>query len=644
MNSFSEQPLLVEPVLVPYWTDPQSGIQVPMEPTANLQWRAELLEMAERDPVLQQDLYNACSQSCEFFINAFCFTLRVFESDEEGKQKQAVDKHVPFVLWPKQSELVEKILNGMEFGEELLTDKSRDMGATWCHLAPATWLFLFRPATTGLILSRKEDVVDMLDGLVKSYPHGSIADPGTLFGKIDYILARLPEWMLPSMSRKKLHLVNLSNGSRIDGESANSTAGTSDRRTYILLDEFAKVEEAESIKRSTKDVTACRLVVSTPNGAGTTFSKWRMSGTIPVFQLMWWDHPEKAAGLYAKVDELGRWKIRSPWYDHQCATRSPKEVAIEIDADHIGSGETFFESSVIEQHQKLFSRPPRQAKTICFKKTMTDEKIVQAIRTADISGISHNVPMGAWKIWCSLINQRPDQNKTYTVSADISKGQGASNSVCVIGCNETHEKIAEYADANTPPFEFAKIVIAAALWAGGRDKRPLIIYENNGDPGLDFQRVLVRTLRYPNVYFDRMHGTMRERVGKRFGWRSNTDKKAEALGVLRRAYATGKFINRSTLALTECLSYIHYDGGGIGPAGLVTESDATRKAHGDRVIADMLLTWVWQDKVVFRAGATSTPERTFGHRLKQFRQRNADRNKLPRLGSTIHFGDNDGPY
>lgn len=639
-NAFATKPEVVEPVLQRTWLCPVTGFEIPMEPDANLQWRSALLDLAEKDADLRQDLYTACSQSCEFFVNAFCFTLRVFESNEAGKQKQAVNVHVPFCLWPIQQTHVQRIVQCIEDGEELLTDKSRDMGATWDHLAVITWAFLFRSNVSGLLLSRKEDTVDQLDGQVTSYPHGSIADPGTLFGKIDYILSRLPEWMLPRMSRKKLHLVNADNASRLDGESANATAGTSDRRTFILMDEFAKVEEAESIKRSTRDVTACRLVVSTPNGAGTTFSKWRMSGTIEVFPLMWWTHPEKAKGLYVEADDLGKWKIRSPWYDHECATRSPKEVAIEIDADHVGSGEVFFEAPIIEQHKKLFARPPRQAKNIVFKKSWTDEKIVEALRSADIGAISYNTPVGPWKVWCSLINGRPDQNKTYTVSADISKGQGASNSVCTIGCNETHEKIAEYADANVPPYEFAKLVAAAALWAGGRDKRPLVIWENNGDPGMDFQRVLVRTLRYPNIYFDRQSGTLRERVGKRFGWRSNPDKKAEALGVLRRAYATGKFFNRSSLALDECLSYVHYEGGGIGPAALVSESATARKAHGDRVIADMLMTWVWAGSNGRTPVAkTSTPQCTFGHRLEQFKKLKKLNSSLPRIGSKITFAE-----
>jgi hypothetical protein len=643
MNSFASQPDIKEPVLAESWTCPITGMRVPLDPTKNLLWRADLLEMAETDPLLQTDLYTACSQSAEFFVLAFCFTLRVFNVGVNGILQQAEEKHVPFCLWPEQAKLFERLVQCIEDGEENLTDKSRDMGATWLHIAAATWAFLFKPHTSGLFISRKEDVIDQLDGMVNNYPNGRLADPGTLFGKIDYILNRLPAWFLPLMGRKKLHLVNHSNGSRIDGESSNAAAGSSDRRDYIFLDEVAKIPEAESIIQSTKAVTACRLFCSTPLGSGTAFSKLRLSGMVPVSELMWWASPEKAKGLYAAQDALGRWKMRSPWYDAQCRASSPKEVATEIDADHLGSGERFFEDAIILEHQKLLARPPRVRKTIAFKKTLTDELVVRALRSSDSTTLSYTSTDGPWKIWCPLVSGRPEQSKTYTVAADISKGQGASNSVCVIGCNETHEKVAEYADANTPPYEFAKIVAAAALWAGGRDKRPMVIWENNGDPGIDFQRVLVHTLRYPNLYFDRQPGTLRQRIGKRYGWRSNTDKKAEALGVLRRAYATGKIIDRSSQSLTECLSYIHYDGGGIGPAALVSEPDAARKAHGDRVIATMLLTWVWGNSGgTVRPEKSTTPERCFGHRLEQWRKtRKENKDGLPRIGQVLHM---DGSY
>jgi hypothetical protein len=77
------------------------------------------------------------------------------------------------------------------------------MGATWDHIARYVHRFLFRGDESHLMISRKEDAVDVLDGQPKNYPFGTLADPGTLFGKIDYVLSRLPEWMLPRMRGRK---------------------------------------------------------------------------------------------------------------------------------------------------------------------------------------------------------------------------------------------------------------------------------------------------------------------------------------------------------------------------------------------------------------------------------------------------------
>lgn len=629
-NLFSEAPL-VEPIVLPVmWECPITGLHVPKDPNRNLQWRAELLTAAESDTDLQADLYTACSQSLLFFINAFVFTLRVFEA-KQGESKQAENKHLPFVTWPIQDTHILRIEHGIDEGESLLTDKSRDMGATWDHIAEYVHRLLFREDESHLLISRKEDAVDVLDGQPKNYPFGSLADPGTLFGKIDYILSRLPEWMVPRLGRKKMHLINLDTRTRIDGESSNATAGSSDRRTSIFLDEMAKMKEAESIWRSTKDVTACRFPCSTPNGAGTKYSKVRLSGQIDVFILPWWEHPEKGAGRYTKQDELGRWKIRSPWYDQRCEEDSPKEIAIELDMDHVGSGDTFFEATVIEQHKKLFARPPRRVTSINFiKKNLSDEIILEAMRRRDVKKIQHGTKGGPWKIWCSLDkNGRPDQTKTYTIALDLGKGQGASNSTCSILCNESREKIAAFADANTPPYEMARLAIAAAIWCGGRGGLPLIIWENNGDPGFDFGRQLVQTYHYPSVYFMRAVGTIREKVGKRYGWRSSPEGKAAALGLLRRAYAHGRIINRDEAALTEALTYIHYEGGGIGPAALVEESEATRKAHGDRVIADMLCLVALADRPQSRPTEINSPKRSIGHRLNEFKKSKRREGKRP---------------
>lgn len=623
---FAESPAINEVLLVPTWVDPVTGLECPKQPTSNLMWRRAMLEAADGDKEFQAALYSASAKSLVFWINAFVYTLREFEIGEDGKQVQAEHREVPFCTWPKQDELLLQLERCMDKGESLLVEKTRDMGATWMEMAVLTHRFLFKPRETHLVMSRKEEMVDSLSGTSKNYPYGVAGAESTLMGKVDYILSRLPSWMLPKkMHRKLLHLVNGDNRCRIDGESSNATAGSGDRRTSIFLDEFAKMDEAESIKRATRDVTACRIIVSTPNGPGTTFSKWAVSGTIPKFTLNWWHHPEKCKGIYVKQEANGRFKIRSPWYDNEAATRSPKELAIEIDIDHVGSGENYFEHGIIEEHKKLFAKPPRQTLDIRFDKKLTDELVYKALSSCRIEAVIVQ-PIGSWRIWTRLIDGRLDQTFTYSLGVDISKGQGASNSVVSVVCNETGEKVAEYANANVPPYEFAKLVCAACIWIGGRNRRPLLIFENNGDPGHDFGRQLMVVYRYANVYFDRRVGTLNEKAGKRYGWRSSTEKKSQALGLLRRAYAHGKFVNHSAEALDECLSYIQFANGSIGPAGLLEESESARKAHGDRVIADMLAVWALQDMPKFkREMQESKSTRTFAGRLKEWKQ---DRNNL----------------
>lgn len=619
-NEFQEKPQLETPFpnFPEEWTCPLTGLQVPKQPEANLQWRADLLEAAEEDDELKADLITASSQSLLFFVNAFCFTLRVFES-EGGEVKQAENQHLPFLTWPIQDKHLLRLEQCIENGESLLTDKSRDMGATWDHIALYCHRFLFRDYESHLLMSRKENTVDLLDGRPANYPYGMLADPGTLFGKIDYLMSRLPEWMLPQMSRKKMHLVNLENSARLDGESTNASAGSSDRRTSIFLDEMAKMAEGESVKRSTRDVTATRFPCSTPNGAGTAYSQWRLSGQIPVFILPWWEHPEKGEGRYVTQDDLGRWKIRSSWYDYEETQRSPKEMAIEIDMDHVGSGDTFFEGTILEEHKKLFGKQPKRTLNIKFHKDVADSAIPDKLVRRELKGVEFK-PKGPWRIWCNLHAGRPDQTKTYTMGIDISKGMGASNSVISIMCNETREKIAEFADANTPPYELARIACAAALWCGGKS-RPLIVWENNGDPGFDFGRQLVHTYHYPNIYFDRQPGTVGEKKGKRYGWRSTPEKKAQVLGELRRAYAHGGFFNHSEEALDEAATYINFENGGIGPAELTEENESARKTHGDRVIADAMCLVGVIEAPKNRPSAPKYPEWSIGGRMQQWKRK-----------------------
>ena len=113
---------------------------------------------------------------------------------------------------------------------------------------------------------------------------------------------------------------------------------------------------------------------------------------------------------------------------------------------------------------------------------------------------------------------------------DISKGQGASNSVISIKCKETGEKIAVYRDANTPPYDLAFITIALALWCGGANpnRLPFLKWENNG-PGYDYGKLIVKVFNYPFYYRKEELGTTSDRKTQSYGWHNSTRSKEELL-------------------------------------------------------------------------------------------------------------------
>ena len=562
-------------------------MKVPKHVDANLRWRSALLQEAENDSGLQRDLIAACSASILFWVNGFCFTYKKMEYGEYG-DKAVSNPHVPFLTWWIQDDYLLKLFHAISVGESILTDKSRDMGATWCLVTALQYFWQFVADKHFLELSHKEEAVDS-PGKKGVNAQANIS---TLFGKHDYLYNWQPAWMRPARTRSTLHMVNRVNQSRIDGESANATAGTSARKDAVLIDEMAKMQHGAAIKQSLMAVAPCLLPNSTPYGAGTAYSKWRLSGKVKVFVLPWWEHPEK--GLNRRLIEGGPNEppvITSPWYEAKGNEMTPQEIATELDMDHVGSGQIFFDAPILLQHKQLFGRRPSHRFSIGMKPKIANAAIADIIRQLD-SGATFRKPAlkGNLCVWGELIKGRPDQLQTYALGVDISKGMKASNSAVTVTCVQTREKIAEFATATSPPHDFVRTVVAIALWVGGgaRGHLPIIIHEANGDPGIAFGRMLVEDFQYPYFYRDKAIGRVDDHATARYGWWSTQDKKSDLLSMYRRALAHGGIINHSIRAIEEAELYVYYENGGIGPALLEVENASAKKTHGDRVIADAL--------------------------------------------------------
>ncbi len=615
LGNLTTAPKLKEPFpeIPEFWTCKKTGLKVPKDIDANLRYREDLLRSAEHNISLQEELMRACKDSILFWTNVFVWTYKQFDILPDGSMIPAVQSHVPMVTWEIQDEFFADLEFAVENGEDLGVKKSRDMGASWCCLILLHWYWLFHEECMLLELSRTEDYVD------------KTGNPKSLFWKHDYINSWLPEWMRPpgvlqgGPNRTKMHLFNPLMNSIIDGESTTPNAASGDRRKIVLLDEFAKVENGEAMRSATAYVTPCRIVNSTPAGAGTEYSDWINSGQIKVFMLPWYEHPDKGCGRYVeRNDKTNEWEIKSPWFNKEVLRHSPKIIAQEILMQDIESGDVFFSIPNLKQHRDLFGRRPLSKYDIDFKKNVTNEDIPKIIKTRDTSRIKvRKTSRGSLSLWVELLLGKLDQNKTYIFGIDTSRGMGASNSVISILCVETMEKVGEWANANVLPYDFARIIVAIALWVGGgRPRRmPLLIWEKNG-PGWELGKLLVKKHLYPYYYRTRKAGIVGVKITDKYGWHSAPQPKRELLQLLDNAYAQTNYVNHSFLALDEAARYIEYPGGGVGPAGLARESKSARLTHGDRVIADGLTLEAAETAPKLRRKKREAPFRSVAYRKR----------------------------
>jgi hypothetical protein len=560
-----------------------------MRETENAAYRERLLHKAAHDSVMQKDLLAACKESVLFFVNSFCWTLWEFEVDQTTHRYVPSPSALhPFITFERQEEWFNWAEERFRLGEDGLTHKSREMGASWLHAQFNHHVWLFRPNTQIREMSRTEDMVD--SPISKS-----------LFYKHDLLNTYLPEWMCPPgvlvrgrQNRTSLRIHNELNGSTIAGESTNRAALSGDRCALLLLDEFAKVENGEAIKRATAPAAACRLVNSTVDMPGSCYSQWKNSGTIKVFTLMAWDHPRKGAGRFVLQDDVTKeYRITSPFIENEIADNGWKEVAAEIYGIEVAVGDTFFQHTDLDQHAALYAREPKERFNIKLRDRIPNADVARLFKTRDLKAVSlTRAKGGELAVWVPLTNGRLDQSKTYILGIDLSKGlggEGTSESVVSVKCKQSGEIVAKWASRCTPPYNAARVVAALALWVGGGapQRLPLVAWEQNG-PGMDFGNVFVNELKYPYYFRDETIGNVVEKKTARWGWHSTRERKALLLRAYERALKEGRIINRDRQSLDQAKTYITYPSGGCGPAELVDKDKAAYLGHGDRVIADAL--------------------------------------------------------
>ena len=574
-----------------------------------------------------------CSKDVLFWINTFCWT---------SNPRLTANPIVPFTTYPFQDRAIVRIVDDIHKGKDVVIEKSRDMGASWLLLAIYTWMFEFHPSLNFLAVSRNESYVDAPN------------NPKSLFWKIDFLIAHQPKWLRPrEMKRTAMHIGNLENGSVIDGESTTGEVGRGDRRTAILMDEFAAFAAADGYNAlaATQAATNCRMFNSTPKGSANAFydmankARKEPGGAVDLIRMHWSEHPLKNIGLYTakRNDATGRmepvlmdgWrgvvdgpdgktvpfpdsypfildgKVRSPWYDRECARSVSKMlIAQELDIDYAGSDYQFFDTVAVEKYRDEFCRDPDIV-----------GDLVYSSESCTARRIEPNVK-GLMRLWIPLDSRGGvAKDRRFVMGVDVAAGTGASNSTIAVYERGTNEKVGEYANPNILPDEFGRVVVSVARFFNNAK----VIPDASGPTGkVCLMRMLAEG--YTNIYVGRDRTKLDSRDMGKWGVYLNPAKRTEVLHGYRDAIANRLVINRSAVAMDECVQFICTMQGFIEHSAAANATDPSGAAanHGDRVIADALAALELTDETSHdEAQKPEVPHGTLAYRMQEWRRKKA---------------------
>lgn len=245
---------------------------------------------------------------------------------------------IPFILFERQTEWINWVIDKWRNRQPGLTEKSREMGVSWLMVALSVTLCLFNEGVAIGMGSRKEEYVDE-KGNMKS-----------LFHKARFFIQHLPREFRGDWDERKhspyMKILFPDTGSMMSGE-AGDNIGRGDRSSIYFVDEAAWIPRSELLEASLSQTTNCRIDVSTPKGHGNAFARKRFAGKVDVFSLHWSSDPRK--------DQA--------WYEEKCRfIDDPIVIAQELDMDYEASASGViinakWVQAAIDAHIKLGIKP-----------------------------------------------------------------------------------------------------------------------------------------------------------------------------------------------------------------------------------------------------------------------------------------------
>jgi hypothetical protein len=338
---------------------------------------------------------------------------------------------IPFELYPFQ----EDTLTDFKEHRYNIVLKSRQLGISTLVAGYALWKMIFNEDFNVLIIANKQDVAK------------------NLVLKVRTMNQLLPVWLRVSESEDNKLSLRLKNGSQVKAVSSKPDSGRSEALSLLVFDEAAFIDYIDEIWTGTQLTLATGgdcIALSTPNGVGNWFHRMWVSSEngenlFNPIKLHWTVHPDR----------------EQDWRDEQTQQLGEKQAAQECDCDFISSGDNVIDGDLL----------------IWYSENNVCDPIEK-------TGFDNNIWL--WK--------KPDYNRSYVVTADVSRGDGNDYSAFHIIDIESMEQVAEY-KGKVEPTDFGNMLISIAT-----DYNDALLIIDNANIGwATIQQILDRD--YKNLFW-----------------------------------------------------------------------------------------------------------------------------------------------
>ena len=267
------------------------------------------------------------------FINDWGLT---YDPRNVGTKRPAF---LPFLLQPKQRELVDWMIEAWHMRETRIVEKSRDVGVSWVAMAVAIGLCVFWDNVSIGFGSATEPKLDRS------------GDPDSLFWKGRMFVQYLPEEFRGGcnilLDAPDKRILFPKTGSSITGE-VGDKIGHGGRKTLYGVDEASHLEHPLLVSSGLSGTTDCRIDFSSVSldGMANDFAVRRHSGNFKVF-------------TYHYRDDLRK---DDEWREKKKASLDPTVWAANYEIDYTAAAEgvlipQLWVQSAIDAHKKLGITP-----------------------------------------------------------------------------------------------------------------------------------------------------------------------------------------------------------------------------------------------------------------------------------------------